>query len=139
MSGRRRATRRALLHHVEDVAAVQHGEVGAVAGAVDQLGERSAGQPGQRLLPGEPAAHLERGDPEAVAVLLGQVHHEALVDHRVEQVVGRAARQVARPDDPVERDRVGLGGEEPQHPQGAGRCGDLAHGRPRLRTCRNPW
>ena len=96
-------------------------------GAVDQLGERPPGEPGQRLLAGEAAADLERRDAEAVAVLVGQVHDEALVDHRVEQVVRRAPRQVARPHHPVERHRVGLRGQEPQHPQGAGGGGYLAH------------
>ena len=68
-----------------------------------------------------------RRDAEAVAVLLGKVHHEALRDHRVEQVVRRAPRQLAVPGDPLQRRRVGLGGEEPEHPQGAGGGRDLGH------------
>ena len=36
----------------------------AVAGAVDELGERSPGEPGQRLLAAEATAHLEGRDAE---------------------------------------------------------------------------
>ena len=85
-----------LLEHVEHVAAVQHRQVGGLPDAVDQRGEVPAGDPLQRLLAGVAAAHLERRHPEPVAVLVGQVHHEALLDHRAQQVVGRRARQPDR-------------------------------------------
>ena len=98
----RRPARRALLEHVEDVAPVQDGEVGALPGPVDEVGERPARDPLERLLADVAAADLEGGDPEPVAVLVGEVDHEALVDHRAEQVVRRAARQLARAHDAVE-------------------------------------
>ncbi len=78
----RRSAGGALLEDVEDVAAVQHREVGALAGPVDQLGERPPGDALQRPLPRVAAADLERRHPEPVAVLVGQVHDEALGDHR---------------------------------------------------------
>ena len=62
-------------------------------------------------------------------MLLGQPGHEALVDHRVDQVVGRRARQLEGRGDPVQRHRVGLGGEEPEHPQRARRGRHLGHRR----------
>ena len=83
----------------------------------------------ERLLADVAAADLEGGDPEPVAVLVGEVDHEALVDHRAQQVVGRAAREVARAHDAVEGDRVGLAGQEAEHAQGARRGRDVAHGR----------
>ena len=64
-------------------------------GAVDEVGEQPAADPLQRLLAAVAAADLERRDAEAVAVLVGQVDDEALLDHRAEQVVGRRARQAA--------------------------------------------
>ena len=66
----RRAPRRALLDDVEHVAAVQHGEVGVVRGAVDQPREDRPRDPLQGLLPGVRRAELERGHAQAVAALL---------------------------------------------------------------------
>jgi hypothetical protein len=71
--------------------------------------------PLQRLLAGVPAAHLERRNAEPVAVLVGEVDDEALLDHRGEQVVGRGARQVEPGGQPLQRHRVRLRGQEPEH------------------------
>ena len=123
----RRSAWRALLQDVEDVAAVQHREVRALAGPLDEGGERTAGDPLERCLPGVAAADLEGGETEPVRPLVGEVHDEAVLDHRVEQVVRRAARQVDSLLDPGERDRLRLARQELQHLQGAFRCRDLAH------------
>ncbi len=77
----RRPAGRPLLEDVQDVAAVQHRQVRALAGPVDQLGERAPGDPLQRTLSRVPAPHLERRHPEPVAVLVAQVHDEPLGDH----------------------------------------------------------
>jgi len=82
----------AFLEHVEDVATVQHREVGTVADAVDESGEGPTGDALERFLARVPATDLEGGDTEAEALLLGQVGHEAFRDHRVDQVVRRRAR-----------------------------------------------
>ena len=68
----RRPAGRPLLEDVEDVTAVQDGEVAAVPGAVDEGGERTAGDPAQRLLPGVAGADLEGRDAEAVAPVVGR-------------------------------------------------------------------
>ncbi len=83
--------------------------------------------PLERLLAAVPAADLERRDSQPVAVLLGQVDDEALLDHRGEEVVRRGARQPARSGDPVQRHRVGLAGQEPQDTQGPRRRRHLTH------------
>jgi hypothetical protein len=132
----RRPPRRALLDHVEDVTPVQDGQVSAVPRRVDEARERPTSDALQRFLTGEAAAHLEGGDPEAVALLVLEVDDEALGDHRVDQVVGRAAGQVAGARDPVERDRRRLAGQEAQHPQRAGGGRDLGHGQSSCRISR---
>ena len=71
---------------------MQHGQVGGLADLVDERGQRPPGDPLQRLLPGVAGADLERGDADAVALLLGQVDDEALLDHGGQEVVGRGAR-----------------------------------------------
>ena len=73
------APRRALLDHVQDVAAVQHGEVAVLGRGVDEPAEHGAGDPAQRLLARVGGAELEGRDAEAVAALLGQVDDEAAV------------------------------------------------------------
>ena len=123
-----RATGGALLHDVEHVPAVQDGQVRAVADGVDERREMTAGDPLQRLLPRVAAADLERRDAEAVAVLVGEVDDEAFLDHRVDQVVGRRPRDADGTREAVERDGVGLAGQEPQHPERAGRRRHLTHG-----------
>ena len=87
----RRAPRRALLDDVEHVPAGHHREVRALARAVDELGEERPAEPGERLLAGVPAAELERGDAEAPSPLGGQMHDEAVLLERREQVVGARA------------------------------------------------
>ena len=104
----RRSSGRTLLHDVQHVPAVQHREVRGLPGVVGEVGERPAADPLQRLLPAEAGADLERRDPEAVAVLVGEVDHEALLDHRRHQVVRRGAGQRAGAGDPVQGDRLGL-------------------------------
>ena len=99
----RRPAGRPLLDDVEHLATVQHGQVRRLADAVHQGGERPAGQALQGFLARVAAAELERRQPEAVAVLVGEVDDEAFLDHRVEQVVRRAPRQLAGAHDPVER------------------------------------
>ena len=75
----------------------------AVPRLVHEGRERATGDPLQRLLAGEAAAHLERRDTEAVAALVLEVDDEAFVDHRVDEVIGGAARQIAGPGDLVQR------------------------------------
>ncbi len=117
----------ALLDDVEHVAAVQDREVGGLPHGVDELGQRAARHPLQRLLAGVAAAHLERRDAEPVAVFLGQVHHEALLDHDAEEVVGGRPGQADGVRDRLEGRGVGLAGEEAQHPERPGRGRDLSH------------
>ena len=71
---------RALLDHVEHVAAVEHGQVGVVRGRGDEPGEHGLGDPAQRVLAQVGGADLVGADAEPVAALLGQVDDEALVD-----------------------------------------------------------
>ncbi len=90
----RRTPGGALLDEVEHVAPVQHREVPALAEAVDECGDERTAEPGKRLLSAESARELERGDTEAVAALLGQVHDESPLLHHREQVVHGRAREV---------------------------------------------
>ena len=106
---------------------MQHREVRALADPVDQRGQPAPRDPLQRRLARVPAADLVGRDAQAVAVLVGEVHHEAFGDHRGEQVVRRAARQVAGARDPIQGHRVGLRREEPQHPEGTRRRRYLTH------------
>ena len=125
----RRASRRALLDHVEHVGALQHDEVGGLPDPVDQTGQRDAGEPGQRLLPGEPVADLPRREPHAPGAVLGVVHDEVLVRHRGEQVVRRRAREAERVGDARGRHRDRLARQQPQHAQRRRRGGHgTAHG-----------
>ena len=64
---------------------------------------------------------------EGFVVHLAEVHDEALLDHRRQQVVRRGARQPARAGDPVQRHRLGLRGEEAEHPQRPRRSRHLPH------------
>ena len=73
VADQRRASRRALLEDVEHVASVQHGQVGTVAGAVDQSHEGPAREALQGLLAGVSAADLEGRDAQPVAMLVGEV------------------------------------------------------------------
>ena len=117
-----------LLDDVQHVAAVQHRQVRALPQRVGQCGQRTSGDPLERCLPAVAAAHLERRDPEPVAVLVGEMGDEALVLHRPHQVVGRRAGQPDRRREPVEADRVRLAGEVAQHAQRPGGGGDVGHG-----------
>ena len=90
----RRPPGRPLLQHVEHVAAVWHGKVGRLTDAVDESGQGAVGDPLQRRLARVADAHLEGRHPQAVAAFLGDVGHEALLDHRVDEVVRRRPRQV---------------------------------------------
>ena len=123
----RRPARCPFLEHVEHLAAVRHSEVRRLPDAVDERGQRAVRDPLERGLPRVPDADLEGRNPQAVAPLLGDVGDEALLDHRVDQVVGRRPRQVQGARQPVERHRVRLGGQEAQHHQRPGGGGDLAH------------
>src|SRR6185437_13165686 len=73
---------------VDDLAAVQHGQVGVMAGPVDQPGQRQPGQPLQRGLTAVAGGQLVGAQSQAVAAFVGQVHHEPVGDQRVQQVVG---------------------------------------------------
>ena len=111
------AARRALLDDVEHVAAGHHGEVRALARAVDELREQRPAEPGERLLPRVAAAELERRDAESPAPLVGQVHDEAVLLERREQVVGARARDAERRRDGARGDRTALAREEGQDAQ----------------------
>ena len=89
-----RPTRGTLVHDVEHVPAVQHGEVRALTHPVDQLCEQRAPEHAERLLPGVPTGELEGGDPEPVATGFGQVDHEAVLLQHAEEVVDRRSRKV---------------------------------------------
>ena len=93
LTDQRRPARGAFLDDVDDLTAVQHGEVGVVTGAVDECGQRRPGQSLERCLPLVARGQFERADAEAVAPLLRQVHHEAVRREGVEQVVRRRAWQ----------------------------------------------
>ena len=67
----------------------------------------------------------ERTEAEAVAVLVGEVGHEPLRDHGVEQVVGGAARQLTGAGDALQRRRRRPAGQVAQHAQGSGGGRDL--------------
>ena len=84
---------------------MQHGEVGGVADLVDERGRAAAGRAAAAAPGGCSRCRPRRRRPEPVAVLVGEVDDEALVDHRVQQVVGRGPRQAARLGDPLERHR----------------------------------
>ena len=106
---------------------MRNGEVRRVPDVVDQRGQWAVRDPLQRRLPGVPDADLEGGHAQAVATLLGDVGDEALLDHRVHQVVGRRPWEVQGARQPLERHRVRLGRQEAQHHQRPGGGGDLAH------------
>ena len=118
---------RALLDHVQHLAALQHREVGVVGGRGDEPGEHGLRDPAQRVLAQVGAAELVRADPEPVAALLGQVDDEALVDEHAQQVVRRAAREPEVARDRGRRQRRGMAGEQLE--------AAAARGRRRERSC----
>ena len=67
-----------LLDDVDDLAPVQHGQVGRVPDPVDEVGQRHPGDPLQRRLAAVAGAELVGGEAEGVAALLGQVGDEAV-------------------------------------------------------------
>ena len=83
----RRTPGRPLLHDVEHLPAVQHGQVRGLADAVDEPGQHRPRQPGERFLREVGGAELERRDAQTVAPLLRQVDGETGADQLAEQVV----------------------------------------------------
>jgi len=69
--------RRALLEQVDDVTAVEGGEVGVAAALVGQAADRGAGHAGQRCLALVGGAELVGGGTKPVAALLDVVRHIA--------------------------------------------------------------
>ena len=123
--------RGALLQHVEDVATVRHREVRRLPDPVHERRQRPVRDALEGGLARVADADLEGGHAQAVAAVLGDVGDEALLDHRVDQVVGRRARQVERRGQPFQRHRVRLGGQEAQHPERARGGRNLTHVRKR--------
>ena len=117
---------RLFLQQIDELTTVQYAEMRGLADLRDQLDEQRPGQSLERIVAQVRRADLERGHPEPVPLLLRQVHDEALVDHCPQQVVRRRARQADRGGDALHRHRSGLGGQERQHPQSAGRGGNVA-------------
>jgi hypothetical protein len=101
--------------------------MGRVTDPVDECRQRTVRDPLQGRLPRIADAHLEGRDAQAVAALLRDVRHEALLDHRVDEVVCRRARQVQSGGQPFQRHRVRLGRQEAQHQESPGGCRNLAH------------
>lgn len=80
---------RPLLDHVEDIRAVKDGEMGVVAGGVDEAVERAAGETDQPFLPLEGRAEFVGSDAQSVAMLLGEMGDVAATGEDGEQVVDR--------------------------------------------------
>jgi hypothetical protein len=129
-----RAARRALLDHVQDVAAVQHREVAVVRAGVDEPAQHGAGDPAQRLLARVGRAELERREPEPVAPLLGQVDDEALLAQHGEQVVDGRPRQREVASDGRRRHRAGMCAEQLQQAERLRRGGSVGHATQCLRS-----
>ena len=92
---------------------------------VDEPREQRTGQPGQGCLMGVGRTDLERGDAQAVATFLGQVHDETVVLQYVQQVIDRRARQAEVSGDAGGRQRTRVPGQVGQHLQGLVRRGHL--------------
>ena len=107
-----------LLHDVEHIAAVQHGEVGAFADRIHERGEQRPAQARERLLPRIRRAEFEGTDPQPVALLLVQVQHKAVGLHHAQQVVDAGARQPQRGGNVRRRHRPPLGGQQFEDAQG---------------------
>ena len=110
--------RRALLDDVEHVAARHHGEVRALAGAVGERGEQRPTRGGRAAAGARsrrPSSNAAVPSPQRRSA--GQVHDEAVLLERREQVVDARARHAELRRDRARRDRAALAREERQDAQ----------------------
>ena len=78
-----------LAHQVQGLRAVQDAQVRDLLHPVGEPSQQRAGEAFQRVVPQIRGAEFERGDAQAVALLLGEVGREASLGELRQQVVGR--------------------------------------------------
>lgn len=122
-----RAAGRAFLDEIEDVGAVEDGEMPVDARAVDEAGEDRARPALQRRLPGERRPDLVCRSPQPISPCLGQVRDEPAVGEDGEQVIDGRAGQAEVAGDGGGGHRLAVRGEQREDVERVARRGGIRH------------